>query len=402
MKTNFLIISLIVIFFSAVILRPIQYFIFHPNKSLENGDSLALKSISVELQDNEVFRVSLKQLFEPVGQIPSSALGFNSKSFAQKPFLIRSYERHESEFELLTNYALDNFIWEYFNPYGVITGENNYLMANYKRIHETSLESPFSNEGITNYERWRQKLGDDPDNFWWYNIERIGKEEEDINLLVKTFGGGHANYIGQQSWPLEFFHSLIKEKFAREILYEFLILSYNNVANQIPKSSKREFFTILNKLVIFLDEKISNIKIDNTNPNWPQIITPNGKELSYFESFLVRRMYIDKVPLTELKTYVKGISQVVQKSINTGTVQYAFKININRDIIITDENHWQINIKSVVSGKQIKIKCPQSTATVKCFIDKGEKYYQFERKTDEKVQFLGLYNARLDVIRPPN
>jgi hypothetical protein len=145
-----------------------------------------------------------------------------------------------------------------------------------------------------------------------------------------------------------------------------------------------------------------NIKIDNTNPNWPQIITPNGKELSYFESFLVRRMYIDKVPLTELKTYVKGISQVVQKSINTGTVQYAFKININRDIIITDENHWQINIKSVVSGKQIKIKCPQSTATVKCFIDKGEKYYQFERKTDEKVQFLGLYNARLDVIRPPN
>ncbi len=396
MKTFFVIILMAGMLFSSS-----QYFGYNSMKQSTDIDSTSLKNLEVELQDGEVFEVSLEQLFEPIGKTPSSTIGFDSRDFAEKPFLIRSYERHDSEFELLTNYTLDNFIWQYFDPRDVISGENNYLFWNYKRIHETSFKSPFTNEGITNYEFWRQKLGSDPDNFWWFNIERYGKKEEDINLFVKTFGGGHADYVGQQSWPLEFFHSLIKEKVARELMYNYVLSSYNNVELKIPHSSKQEILSILNKLVIFLDQKISTIKIDNKNPDWPEIIVPNGKMLGYFESFLVRRLYIDKIPLIELKTYLKGIEQAVQKSLNKGAVPYVFKVKINKDIIITDENPWQINVTSKLSGKEIKIKCPQKNATIKCLVDKGQNFYQFERRTDDKVEFLGLYNAQLDVIRSP-
>ncbi|MDB4091142.1 hypothetical protein N9528_02320 [Crocinitomicaceae bacterium] len=366
-----------------------------------NTDSLAINNKFIQLKDDESHKIEYDFISKVDGFGKTSIFGFSSKEFADKPFLIRSYEQHDSEFELLTNYSADNFIEQLFQPTEVINGQVNYLFNNYADIHSNSSNSPFSENDIADYNYWRTKLGHDPDSFWWPNIKRFGKNEEDIDILVKTFGGGHSNFIGQQSWPLEFFHDLIKEKVARDIIVEYIISSYKNTENKIPLSVKKEFLALLNNLLTFLEEEITKIKVNYDDPYGPDIDQSSSSKLNYFESFLVRRLHTDKIPISELKTCIKAFRSSILESIESAKVLNLFLTNINNDIVIKDHNAHSLSVSSLKSDKEIEI-AQGDDIIVKCIADKGVKYYKFERRSYKKVEFLGLYSAKLEVIRPPS
>lgn len=357
--------------------------------NLLTKDSLSLNYESVLLQNNETYLIKHNWL-SGAGYFGSSTIiGFDTRMFSTKPFLIRSYEQHESQFELLTNYATDNLVEQLFYPRDVISGEYNYLFYNYTKIHSNSINSPFSESDITNYNYWRSKLGDDPDHFWWRNIERYGKNEEDISMIVKTFGGGHAGFVGKQSWPLVFFHSLIKEKVARDIIAKYIASSYKNVQSKIPLSIKTELLEIMDDLITFIENDITK-----------------GKALSYFESFLVRRIDVDKVPISELKSYLRTLRNVIFESTKNTKILNLFLIEINNDILLKDYNINDLIVTSRHSGKEIIISQQvddlwEEGIIVKCLEDKGVKYYQFERKKWRETEFLGLYDSKLELLRAP-
>lgn len=368
------------------------------NYKNSNADSLALNNTFIQLKDGESYKIKCDFHSELDGFGKTSIFDFSSKDFADKPFLIRSYEQHESEFELLTNYSTDNFIQQLFNPQDVIAGEYNYLFNNYKQIHYNSATSPFSESDIFNYNSWRHKLGDDPDNFWWPNIDHHGINEEEIDMMVKIFGGGHADFKGQQLWPLNFFHTLIKEKVARDIILKYVISSYKKIEHKIPLSIKKEILSILNKLLTFLKQDIAILKVDYDNPDWPEIV----KTSNYFESFLVRRLHTDRVPISELNSHINTFRSLILNSMISANVSNLFLTNINNDLVIKDHKIHALSISSLKSNKEVVIN-QGDEIIVKCLVDQGVKYYQFERNGSfgDDNEFLGLYNSNLDVIRPP-
>ncbi len=396
--------SRIAVFFSFVLLMLFmsakESFQSTETKSSPVAFSNALRTNSIQLKDGESHTIESDFLYNVEGYGKSKIIGFTSRDFLEKPFVIRSYEKHPSDFELLTNYTLDNFIDQLFYPGAVISGEYSFLFYNYKSIHLNSLTSPFSSDDLAKYDIWRNRLGSDPDHFSWLNTKRYGQKEEDIDLLVKVFGGGHADFVGQQSWPLTFFHGLMKEKVARDAVFKFIVSSYKKVEGNIPRTSKEDMLSLLKKLGTFLELEIIKIKLENPNDQWPAFIIPPGMNLDYYKEFLARRMLIDKIPLTELKLYFKEFKTMVETSIATSKVTNIASLQVNNDLIIADANSRELMVSSLHSSNQFKIKTGEEIY-VKCLVDNNAYYYQFERNDYGGNEFLGLYNARLEVIRPP-
>jgi hypothetical protein len=344
-------------------------------KSSPVAFSNALRTNSIQLKDGESYTIAYNFLYGIYEYGSSKTIGFTSRDFSEKPFVIRSYEKHPSEFELLTNYALDNFVLQLFYPNDQFEGEYNYLSSNYTSIHLNSITSPFTSSDIA--------------------------RNED-NLLIKVFGGriGNTQYEGQQSWPLTFFHGLMKEKVAREAIFNYILSSYKKVEGNIPRTTKEEMLSILKKIVLFLELDISKIKKLDPNKEWSDFIVPPGMNLDGFQEFLARRMLIDKIPLTELKLYFKEFKTMVEASIATSKVTNIASLQVNNDLIIADANPRELMVTSLHSSNQFKIKIGEEIY-VKCLVDNNAYYYQFEKRNYGGNEFLGLYNARLEVIRPP-
>lgn len=391
-KINKKIIFIVSIFFLLVSANLSSDYVF-----ITNTEEKSPNVKFIELNDGDTYELENKMFSEITSFGKSSFFGFSTRDFINKPLIIRSYERHDSEFELLSNYTVDNFIDLILYDSQVITGEYTYLFDNYMDIHQKSLVSPFYDTDITNYTKWRDRIGHDPDHFFWFNIERFGKKEEDINLMVKTFGGGHADYIGQQSWPLDFFHILMKEKISRDIIFSYMISTYTNIEKKIPLTLKKEFVNILDALIVFLDKEIATIKITNKDSEWYETnLNPNSK-YNYFKSFLIRRLYTDKIPVLELKNILINLRNSIIKSYPNSKVQNLFETTINNDIVIKDNTTNTLIISSLKSTNKVLIK--HHDVIIKCLIDNGVKYYQFEHKNNEKKEFLGLYTDKLNVIR---
>jgi hypothetical protein len=353
-----------------------ETFQIQENKSNSEPLTNSIQSSSIELTDGESHTIKYDFLYGIYGYGSSKIIGFTSRDFSEKPFIIRSYEKHPSEFELLTNYTVYNFVNKLFTPfYTQLEGEFNYLSSNYKSIHLNSITSPFSSADIA---------------------------KDEYDLLFKVFGGrlGNTEYKGQQSWPLTFFHSLMKEKVAREAIFNYIISSYKKVEGNIPRTSKEDILSILNKLVTFLDLDIAKIKKLDPNNEWSDFIIPPGMNLDVFQEFLARRMLNDKIPLAELKLYFKEFKTIVEASIPSSKVTNIATLQVNNDLIIADANHRELKVSSLHSSNQFKIKTGDDIY-VKCLIDNNDFYYQFERKQYGSTEFLGLYNSRLEVIRAP-
>ena len=368
---------------------------------ITNTETTSLGIKYIDLHDGETYKIENDILSEFPSFGKTSVFGFSTRDFINKPLIIRSYESHDSEFELLTNYSVDNLMDQLFYHYPVISGEYNYLFNNYLDIHRNSLKSPFTDVDISNYNNWRDKIGHDPDNFYWFNIQRFGKKEEEIDLMVKIFGGGHSNFKGQQSWPLDFFHALIKEKIARDAIVQYFNSSYNNIEKKIPLSLKKEFLIILDELIVFLEKEIFTIKITRNDSEWYETDLDVNSKFSYFKSFLVRRIHTDKIPVLELKNHLKNIRNTITTSLPDTKVLNVFETIINNDIIIKDHSTSTLIISSLNSTKKVFIDNYEGLI-LKCLIDNGMKFYQFERKSYDKVEFLGLYNDKLDIIRSPS
>jgi hypothetical protein len=337
--------------------------------------SNALRTNSIQLKDGESYTIAYNFLYNVEGFGKSKNIGFTSRDFSEKPFVIRSYEKHPSEFELLTNYALDNFVLQLFYPdYPFIT-DYDYLSWYSDSIHFNSITSPFTSADIARAEN---------------------------DLVFKVFGGrwGNTEYEGQQSWPLTFFRGLMKEKVAREAIFNYILSSYKKVEGNIPRTTKEEMLSILKKIVLFLELDISKIKKLDPNKEWSDFIVPPGMNLDGIQQFLARRMLNDKIPLTELKLYFKEFKTMVEASIATSKVTNIASLQVNNDLIIADANPRELMVSSLHSSNQFKIKTGEEIY-VKCLVDNNAYYYQFERRNYGGNEFLGLYNARLEVIRPP-
>ena len=192
----------------------------------------------------------------------------------------------------------------------------------------------------------------------------------------------------------------MKEKVARDAVFKFIVSSYKKVEGNIPRTSKEDMLSLLKKLGTFLELEIIKIKLENPNDQWPAFIIPPGMNLDYYKEFLARRMLIDKIPLTELKLYFKEFKTMVETSIATSKVTNIASLQVNNDLIIADANSRELMVSSLHSSNQFKIKTGEEIY-VKCLVDNNAYYYQFERNDYGGNEFLGLYNARLEVIRPP-
>ena len=108
-------------------------------------------------------------------------------------------------------------------------------------------------------------------------------------------------------------------------------------------------------------------------------------------------MYTDKIPVLELKNILINLRNSIIKSYPNSKVQNLFETTINNDIVIKDNTTNTLIISSLKSTNKVLIK--HHDVIIKCLIDNGVKYYQFEHKNNEKKEFLGLYTDKLNVIR---
>lgn len=361
-------------------------------------DSLTLDYKEITLLDNEEFLINHDWPSQRGLYGNSSKIGFEMDELAPKPFIIRSYETHASDFELLTNYGTDMIIENMFEPesahlWPVIGGPYHYIHDNYNSIHSNFKDSPFLDTDVQEYNVWRNKLGDDPNSFMQINLDRRGLKEEEICLFVKTFGKEN------RLWTISFFHVLMREKIAREAIADYIAFSFKKVENKIPKTIKQRLVETLSDLIVFVENDIQDIIVKDVDTDWPSIVETGSNRLNYLESFLVRRLHIDKVPVNELKSYLVRFKNLINQGINDSKVSNMFTTKINNELLLNEHNIHDLKIISQNSSNEIIMKKSEGIS-VKCLKNNSENFYQFERKSYGKYEFLGLYNSKLELIRP--
>ena len=172
-KINKKIIFIVSIFFLLVSANLSSDYVF-----ITNTEEKSPNVKFIELNDGDTYELENKMFSEITSFGKSSFFGFSTRDFINKPLIIRSYERHDSEFELLSNYTVDNFIDLILYDSQVITGEYTYLFDNYMDIHQKSLVSPFYDTDITNYTKWRDRIGHDPDHFFGLILKDLVKRKK--------------------------------------------------------------------------------------------------------------------------------------------------------------------------------------------------------------------------------
>ena len=130
------------------------------------------------------------------------------------------------------------------------------------------------------------------------------------------------------------FHNLMKNKLAREIIYESFKQNYNHINNQISGFQKRLLLTNINPMIVFCENYSANRK---KYLKGKTILTEKPGEDSYEEygyetsneGFLFRRIEFDGIPPLELAKFLKEFQKIIVHSLNSSDYNSNMSCEIN-------------------------------------------------------------------------
>lgn len=223
---------------------------------------------------------------------------------------------------------------------------------------------------------------------------------------------------------------------ARQEIFNYGLKTYQNLSSQYPISLKKQLLFLMKEQSRFIDNYTQNralyIQMANKETEWNAKNDQNYKDFkagkktrkeydefsnahwkSYPKSlvteigrnnaWLYRRIENDKVPITELRSYINNLNKIVQNQLNSASSNYDClkKTIINNEITVYDdfEDENLINLKSR-SGNVLTIK--SRSVKIKCIVSENKNYYlisfwDYSEKSSKKIE--RLYDSRLNEIQ---
>ena len=132
------------------------------------------------------------------------------------------------------------------------------------------------------------------------------------------------------------FHDLMKNKFAREIIYESIKQNYKLINNKISVVQKRLLLLDVNSLVLFCENYSTNRKkyLNGRNSLTEKIgdyaaTDKYGLNTSSTEGFFFRRFEYDAIPPLEIVAFLKDLKKEIISSISSSDYNSNMSISIN-------------------------------------------------------------------------
>ena len=149
---------------------------------------------------------------------------------------------------------------------------------------------------------------------------------------------------------MDIFHNLMKNKLAREIIYESIEQNFNLISSQISTLQKRLMLIEIKSLIPFCENYLVNRKMylkGRTSITEKPGEDYNNSSYGYKglnEGFLFRRIEYDSVPPLELARFLREFQTIIMNSLNSSD----FNSNMSCDI-----NGGNLIINSYVNSKNI-------------------------------------------------
>jgi hypothetical protein len=144
------------------------------------------------------------------------------------------------------------------------------------------------------------------------------------------------------------FHDFMRNKFAREIIYESIKQNFNLLNNRISVFQKRLLLVEINSMIPFCEnytlnrKKYLNGRTSVTDKPGEYDFRPEYGYETESEGFLFRRIEFDNVPPLELAQFLKELKLIIANSLNSSD----FNSNMFCEI-----NGGQLKINSYVNSK---------------------------------------------------
>ena len=147
-----------------------------------------------------------------------------------------------------------------------------------------------------------------------------------------------------------------KSPTARKDLVLYAIDNYNKISNYFPASWKKYYINKMEKLILFTKNYIVNrnnyLKIYSNESSYIDMATKPENQLlnniGLYESFIFRRIEVDKVPSQEILSYLIIIKKCLINSLKNEFSNYC-DLNVNNEINISDVSY------DYIDGLKIKI-----------------------------------------------
>lgn len=359
--------------------------IFEKQINLKDGQLFVLPEVTNYQHNNRLFSVT-----------PEWHLDFENRfPLIPKPLLIKTLEKHPSDYYLLEDYILENIndrnLFNFpknFNPNGII-GEGHFLF--YGVDIPTRLNpSPF-----------KEMISNNPDDF------RANQMRLDI-----SFGTCDNSF---RDFPIAFFRKIIQTKTGREMFFKILKQYYDLISHDIPLSSKKRLVSKCDELINFSRNKINNFPIkiakdaDACKYQLPEkcefINSRHGDEMEYLEGFILRRNKVDKVPVSEIIEYLTLIRQKILSSYDNSTYRNYFQVKVNNLWLVQDLSDGYNEITSINSKKSLKLKLYDKNGeyirySIKLIIDNSNQYFKLEKLiwSSNQPELIGLYDKDLNKV----
>ncbi len=189
----------------------------------------------------------------------------------------------------------------------------------------------------------------------------------------------------------------------RDQFIDFVIYIYNFCERSLPISSKNQLISYIDNSLDFLktysknrrkyfemENNTQNIKQEN-GINYVGQMSEFIAEVGHYNAFLFRRIEKDKIPISELNSYLLKLKSVIKNSISNSfyTNYSTIKINKNGLFMSDDYNsskafHNTLKIWSKYSADTLYI---NNFSQIKCMKDKSKNYYKVTCYEDVKAVY---------------
>lgn len=151
---------------------------------------------------------------------------------------------------------------------------------------------------------------------------------------------------------------------------------------------------------LYDDYSQNKITYEEYNSQSPKNIPSFRREVGFENAFLFRRIEYDKVPISELKSYNNSLAKLLktQLSSNQNLYDCLKKLTLNNEITIFDgfDATPTINLKSISSGKIIKLKCKYMYLSIKCIVSENTNFYLVKYTNQNNKYVTELYDNKLN------
>lgn len=219
-------------------------------------------------------------------------------------------------------------------------------------------------------------------NLGYYNI--LNKESTIISDGYAFVGEGndYQKYINKYENFRTYYHQLFRSSGVRKLLFKEALDWLVKYASKAPKNFRLSLIQEFDQLLIF------SKTLPMTTYNEFRVFN------DYWEGFIYRRFFNDKIPLTEIQ---EDLTEARNKISSTkSNIDYIHEIKVNNEILVYLGDK-SFTVKSKINDKEVSIN--ETLTSIRYFEDNTGSYYQFLMAgVDSSDETQILFDSKLNRI----